>query len=282
MQGTFNSKLLFHEHINEECLLGLSVGYEMKRYREKELARLITDGLLDFVLTNEEKGQLNSANALEKIIDAARIIYSTEKYQKRGEFGEILLHIILRDYYNTLPAISKMYFKTSMNDTVKGFDAVHIVEDLEGNLEIWLGEVKFYNEINRAISDVVKELHIHSEADYLRKEFLLISNKLEKSWKHCDTLKDLIDNKTSLDKIFKKLKIPVLLTYDSSTIHDFDAVTEEYEEAITKELFHYASSFKKKDLPQAISIVLIMIPLKEKANLVEILNKRLKGLQDYD
>ena len=34
-------------------------------------------------------------------------------------------------------AISKVFFKDSPNDTVKGFDAVHVVESLDG-LELWL------------------------------------------------------------------------------------------------------------------------------------------------
>src|SRR3712207_6996007 len=60
---------------------------------------------------------------------------SSEKYSKRGEFGELLLHSVIRDVFHSEPAISKIFFKDSANDTVKGFDAVHVVE-VEGSLEL--------------------------------------------------------------------------------------------------------------------------------------------------
>ncbi|MEN3029932.1 Hachiman antiphage defense system protein HamA [Chromobacterium amazonense] len=37
-------------------------------------------------------------------------------------------------------AISKIYFKDAVNNTVKGFDAVHVLATQNG-LELWLGEV---------------------------------------------------------------------------------------------------------------------------------------------
>jgi hypothetical protein len=62
---------------------------------------------------------------------------STDKYQKRGEIGELLLHVICREVFKTYPAITKYFYKDSSNNTVKGFDAVHVVVTKTG-LELWL------------------------------------------------------------------------------------------------------------------------------------------------
>jgi hypothetical protein len=59
---------------------------------------------------------------------AAKTVYTTDKYQRRGEFFELLPHALLREVFNSEPAISKIYYKSATIETVKGFDAVHIVE----------------------------------------------------------------------------------------------------------------------------------------------------------
>ena len=58
---------------------------------------------------------------------------------------------------------------------MKGFDAVHVV-DTGASLELWLGEVKFY-ETSQGDPDVVKELEAHTQQDYLRSEFAAIVTK---------------------------------------------------------------------------------------------------------
>jgi len=63
----------------------------------------------------------------------------SDKYKKRGEIGELLLHVICREVFKTYPAITKYFYKDSANNTVKGFDAVHVVVGGDG-LELWLGE----------------------------------------------------------------------------------------------------------------------------------------------
>ena len=119
---------------------------------------------------------------------AAVTVYTTEKYKKRGEFGELLLHALIREVFNSQPAISKLYFKTSTNETVKGFDAVHVVANDDG-LELWLGEVKFYEDIHQAIYAVIPELQSHTDGDWLRREFILIDSKIDPKWQHADALK---------------------------------------------------------------------------------------------
>ncbi len=107
----------------------------------------------------------------------------------------------MRDLFNTMPAISKIYYKSGANETVKGFDAVHVISTRDG-LELWLGEVKFYASINKAISDVCKELEKHSNSDYLKDEFILISRKIEDSWEHSKKTEKIIESKYILRRSF--------------------------------------------------------------------------------
>jgi hypothetical protein len=278
MTPTFESDLIFEQLIEDTQFRGFSVGYELGEFRYDALVDLIFDALLDFSLTESEKQSINSINSLRKMRSAAKTVYTSEKYSKRGEFGEILLHIVMRDYFYSIPAISKMYYKDGPNETVKGFDAVHIVPK-ENDLELWLGEVKFYNSIANAIRDVVPELATHMDKDYLRSEFLFISNKIDPNWEFASDLKRLIDGRTSLDTIFKRIKLPVLLTYDSRIIKTYKEACDQYKKDLTEELHKHHQTFRGNNLPKNVDIVLILIPFEEKKVLVNKLHEKLMGLQ---
>jgi hypothetical protein len=259
-------------------LYAYSVGYENKKWRTEQLASHVMEWLPEFSLKYSEIKNLRSENAVRLIRQAARNIYESENYKSRGEFGEILLHILIRQTKQTMPAISKIYFKDARNDTVKGFDCVHVVAN-DTKFELWLGEVKFYSDINQAIYDVCEELEKHTQTDYLRNEFSAIINKIDEKWSHADRLKKLLDENTSLDEIFDSACIPVLLTYDSKVIASFDKVCMEYEDAFKAEVEEKYQKFTAKLGQLPIIVHLFLLPLDKKKELNNVLNESLKRLQ---
>lgn len=162
-----------HELALQPRLHGVCAGYESGTWRAEQLSRYLMEWLPEFSLSYSERKSINDTNSVAQIRKAAQVVYDTDKYDKRGEFGELLLHALMREAIGTEPAISKIFFKDSVNATVKGFDAVHVLDTPDG-LELWIGEVKFYTSITKAIADVVPELEAHFRDDYLRKEFILI------------------------------------------------------------------------------------------------------------
>jgi glutaredoxin 2 len=119
-------------------IIGLCVGYELGNWRTAQFAEHLMNWLPEFVLTHAEIEGLHSGNMLELLRQAAKKVYASKKFRSRGEFGELLLHVAIRQVFESLPAISKIFYKSARNDTVKGFDAVHVVPTPEG-LELWLG-----------------------------------------------------------------------------------------------------------------------------------------------
>lgn len=258
----------------------LCAGYEGGKWRAEQFAEHVMEWLPEFCLNAQEVRNLHSGNALRLIRSAARLVYQTDKYQTRGEFGEIFLHIALRQIYGSIPAISKIYFKDSVNSTVKGFDAVHIIKN-GSNLELWLGEVKFYSDSNKAIYEVIKELLAHTEFNYLRNEKMLLLNKIDHDFSFYPELAKLLDPNTSLDEIFSCACIPVLITYDSETLKKHNKSTEEFNDELKSEVIKINQNMFQKissvNLP--IKIHLFLLPLQDKSILVDSLNKQLKGLQ---
>lgn len=259
----------------EPWLVAMCAGYELGEWRGEQLAEHVMEWLPEFALKYSEWESLGPENAVKLIKKAAKAIYKTEKYGNRGEFGELLLHIVIRHVFKTFPAISKIHYKDSRNDTVKGFDCVHTIVK-EDKLELWLGEVKFYKDIGSAIRDVIKELNDHTKRDYLRDEFSAITNKIDKSWPSSDKLSKLLDNNTSLDEIFDSVTIPVLLSYDSVAVNRYDRVTDDFKQDFAYEVNKHWNTFRSKNLPKSVNIILILLPLKSKKDLQDKLHGELQ------
>ncbi len=256
----------------------LCAGFELKRWREDQLVSHVMEWLPEFALKYGEWQGLGAHNAANLLSRAAKAVYTSQRYKSRGEFGEILLHIALRQVFKTVPAVSKYFFKDSSNDTVKGFDAVHVVATTR-TLELWLGEVKFYEDIGKAISAVVAELSTHTGRNYLRSEFAAITNKIDDTWPQADRLRKLLHPNTSLDQVFDRICIPVLLTYNSPTVGAFKEASKAYKDALITEILRHHTSFASNTLPTDLRVHLFLLPLRDKKSLVKKLDQRLKQWQ---
>lgn len=271
--------IIIHKDDTFPDLHGVCAGFESRQWRKEQLVDYLFEYLPEFALTYSEFENLTGENVVAKMRQIVMSIYQSEKFKNRGEFGELLLHAIIRETYKTIPAISKIYYKDGPNETVKGFDAVHVVV-ADDTLELWLGEVKFYNNICNAISDVIEELNQHVEVRYVRNEFVAITNKIDAQWPHADRLKTLLHPHTSLDDVFSNTCIPVLLTYDSSVLTRYDNKCDEYVQEISEELQKNHKIFCDKlgDFP--LTIHLFLFPLNTKAELIKSLESKLKIWQN--
>ena len=264
-------------------LTAVCAGYEMGNWRAEQLAFHLLEWLPEFALSYQDRQAMTPANALRLVTKAAHAIYNTQTAStahrdRRGEIGEILLHAAIRQVFRTEPAISKFFFKDTANQTVHGFDSVHVVADGKA-LELWLGEVKFYKDISSAIREVVKELHDHFDGSYLRSEFTFITNKLDPAWPHFETLLSLLDQNSSLDRVFKAIVVPVFLTYESPVLGSHAEVSDNYLAELEDEVRQHYGSFVRKSLPESIRIELILFPMKLKEDLVQAFDRRLEACQ---
>lgn len=274
----FEGRIIIHDLSSSPKLCGLDVGYERGEWRYNDFAEYLFEWLPEFALKYTDLTKINSATAMAFIKKAARTVYNTDKYKKRGEFGELLLHAIIRELFNSQPIISKLYYKSSINETIKGFDAVHIVDN-GGELELWLGEVKFYKDISKAIASVIKELQQHIQNDYLKSEFFLITTKIDDQWAYAKRIKKLLSVRTGLDEVFKRLCVPVLLTYESETVRQHNSISNEFKEQLLNEFSNHYQAFCKRLPMEKLNIHLLLLPLKDKDTLLKVLHKRLEGMQ---
>jgi len=271
-------EVLLRDGAIDPALIGLCAGFEGGRWRAQELARHAMEWLPEFALTWNELQDVSSATAAAQLRKAATLVYASERYRTRGEFGELLLHIAIRQSFDTIPGVSKIYFKDSLNTPVLGFDCVHIVHTSD-RFELWLGEAKFYGDLQDAIREAVKSVNEHVDADLLRKEAMLIGNKVDPGAPFASLLKRLLHTNTSLDVIFDALCVPVFITYDSAAVAAATGSTAEYREAFAIEVRAAQERVVSQGLAKGIRVELILLPLKSKAELVQAMHEALERWQ---
>lgn len=267
-----------HDLGDNPSITGLCVGYERAEWRARQFVDHIMEWLPEFALNHRELRGMRSGNSVEMIRQAARRVYESKKFKARGEFGELFLHAAIRQVFGSLPAISKIYYKSARNNAVKGFDAVHVVGPAD-HMELWLGEAKFYSDYKRAVRDVILELDKHTRTDYLRDEFLAIRGKIDPKWSHAKKLEELLSENKSLDEVFSCACIPVLLTYDSKCVGSYSKCDEDYKRAFETEIRANHLIFGNRKLPKELRIHLILLPLDTKSKLVALLDEKLKVWQ---
>ncbi|MGY3103591.1 hypothetical protein ACVWW7_000218 [Bradyrhizobium sp. LM6.9] len=82
-------------------------GFELKAWRCVPFAEHLIEWLPEYALPEDELS-VNHGNMYVKLKQAAIRVYTSEKYKKRGEAGEIALHAICRDYFGTLPISNRV------------------------------------------------------------------------------------------------------------------------------------------------------------------------------
>lgn len=265
------------------AVLAMCAGYDERRWRAEALATHLCKWIPEWALRYGEWDQLDSGTMAEMVRRAALKVYTSKNFEGRGEFGEVMLHAVIRHEFETHAAISKVYFKDRANDVVKGFDCVHVSAATDGELDLWLGEAKFYVRLGQAISAVAEELCDHLDRDYLREEFALVLDKLDPEMPFASELRDLLDGERPLDEIFTSVRIPILFAYESKTVRDHREITAEYEEALMADASAardaLVAKIERDPLPRTVSIELILLPVEDKKQLTKLLDKELRNWQ---
>lgn len=345
----FNPENVITECISNSDFRAYFVGFDLDTFRYDHLVNLIIDKVVEFSFgfhKGVNPGGSDLATHRRLLIEAAKSIYKisndskrkifeeaktkyvdenseyeddiADKYLKRGEFGEIILHLILRDFIKTIPLISKIFLKDSDGMTVHGFDAVHIGNCIEDPLKksLYLGESKLYKDGKKGVKALISDIEEHFKKDFLNREFILISKKsdsfhkiedyadkntkdeyeqflLEKNYWFAE-LDNLQTGKGKMQDLFKSVTIPLLCTYTSKVFKDnTNETSEKFKTEYKTEINSLKSTFDEeleklkkqyKDSGEPIStnlnIVLMLFPVPCKKELVKRLHTKLYHQQN--
>lgn len=250
------------------------LNYESGVYREKELVRLIRGAMPHFALTPDEYTRLKADDDIDEMYRLGFSRISKAKKNKKGDYGELLLFLLLKSFYDAERLVTKVRLRSSIKDQVKGFDCAHFVIDND-EVKLWLGEVKFYKSFSGAVSDILNEISAHTDAGYLKDEFSILLPNIEfnNNIDIPDSIIEFLDGTVSLDDV--KIVIPALVTYESALIKKHKNIDDEFEVAIKKE---FESKFKTIDrynisIPDNVEIFFILLPLEDVSGIKTELDK---------
>lgn len=306
----FDTKNIILLKISESDLNSFIVDLDIKDdgstyYPLEELARTIISVIPEYVFAQYKGSEITLTNVVENLRQASLSIYKIKEYDimkkfyidhdmtfetiinnmpeyKRGEFGEILLHLLLRDFKGTIPLISKVYFKDSLSVPAHGFDAVHISPNEK---ILWLGESKFYKNPQSGINELIKDLHNHFNRNFLNEQFIIIKKNLENNTiPQRDKWIKTLSNSQKLKEQIKFINIPLLCTYENDIYNKFsdlsdDNATKYYQTNIANLKQHFDTN-NNHPLQQQLNIILFLFPIRNKLELVKILHEKLWHMQN--
>lgn len=281
------------------------------KYAYDNFADAFSENILEYAFAYADiprkqitKKQREAAQSLLKLHEIEKLRYYLEHdvpeedwepaflrwYEKKGVLGEIVLHMFLKEFKNTIPLISKMYFKDSFSQEAKGFDAVHVSQD---SLTLWLGETKFYKAwktkgvVKGGIDELVEDLKKHITKDYLSEQYVIIKRGLENQLEHPQREEwiEKLSRPILLKDVFQYIRIPLLCIYEDDIALDYlkaidDAVKDAGIVSHTATLRDYYNSINTFPYREQVQTVLILMPIEAKKKLVKCMLEKIWHMQN--
>lgn len=309
MEHIFDKKNVILIRVDESDLASFLVDSDINdsgnyEWRRRELADAIINVVPEYVFAHHMGGSILQTDMIEAIRESAKAIYRVKEYdlmrrycvekdqsalaklqkggyKNRGEFGELLLHLLLREYKGTIPLISKVYFKDSPGVPAHGFDAVHVTPNTK---ILWLGESKLYGKAKGGLKALLQDLDEHFKKDYINEQFSIIKKNLENhSIPERDEWVDRLSKCSKLSDQISMINIPMLCVYTDdiyttyANIDDSQAFT--YHERSIRKLKKYFDDANNHPLKNELNVILFMFPIKDKMEFVTELHERLWHMQ---
>ena len=211
-------------------------------------------------------------------------------YEKKGIFGEVILHLFLKEFKDTIPLISKLYFKDSFAQEAKGFDSIHVSSNGE---TLWLGETKFYKTwkkngvVKGGIDELVEDLKKHFTKDYLSEQYVIIKRGLETEYEHPQRAAwiEKLNRPILLKDVFQYIRIPLLCVYEDGIAQDYlQPITEAAKDAgiitHTTTVRDYYNSINTYPHKEQVETLLILMPIEAKRKIVKCMLEKIWHLQN--
>lgn len=276
--------------IDNGYLLSLINDYEDKKWCYDKFDDFIGNNIIETALNYEERQKIIYNKPKTAIKQAYRRMkpYIDNDKGFGGEIGEIFLYGVMREYYNALPVVAKIFHKQNRNDNVKGADSIHITIDKQNNFEFWYGEAKFYTNLNnKSFANLIESIQDLLSLNKLKDENLAVINSidlkyiLKKNNKSEKDIKNIISKikkllEGSLDHFKTILHVPIAVLYQCDITANnteknqkyIEAIKQKHEEIATK---YFTDHHNKLDISyiEKIKFHLILFPVPNKQIILE-------------
>jgi hypothetical protein len=244
----------------------LCADFDDGEWRCEQLAKHLTEWILEFSLRSSERAMIRPGKMVAAVRDAASRIFEKDSIS-RGEAGEILLHAACRQEFQTNQLIARLYYKSSLDEQIHGFDCVHFRQDDTGDIELWLGESKLYASAKGAITEARKSIKAHLDRGFIKSQKTILFPKITDESSNSDftaQISQLFHKNTPIDKFLHSMVVPVLIACDSSAVNSATETCSQYLSSVYKEMVYISDHVRKGSPFSEIRIQPIYVPLKSK------------------
>lgn len=248
----------------------IHLNYEDGKYRQHEIKNIVNDTLPHFALTPSEYAEYSASGDDGEKYRKAWSRISKRNKSKKGDYGELLLFLILKVFFKSDKLVTKVKLKTG-NQEVLGYDCAHFTIE-EDEPILWLGESKFYDDFSGAISNAFESLKSHCCVNFTKQEFSFLEPHMEvnKDYPHYEKIHDKLNLIETFDDI--KIRVPVFITYDCEKIKNHtDSKTENFIKEFQDEFTKRCATIEKKslDLKSNFELLFIILPLESVKDIKE-------------
>jgi len=270
--------------IGNKSLLSMANDYQEGKWRHSKFHNFVWDNIAETSLSYSERESLidHSHSKLVAAAQSLRLTDSDKDIGKGSELAEIVLYGIMKNHYDALPVVPKIFYKQNSQDNAKGADSVHIVLDRDDDFTVWFGEAKFFNNISDArLGDIVKSVGNSLITTKLKRENSIITNvpdidHLISNKLLLENIKKALSYRESIDNIKPKLHIPILIIHECEITEKNGRFNDEYKESIISFHKDRATAYFKKqlkamseiDMYESITFHLILFPVPDKEKIV--------------
>ncbi len=273
--------------ISNKRVLSLINDFEDGCWRFSKFQSFIWDNVAETALSFRERESLIDKRH-STLVAAAKNLRLTDKSRnekgKGSEIAEIFLYGIMKHHYNSLPIVPKIFYKQNSQDNAKGADSVHVVILNNNDFSLWLGEAKFYNNIEDARLDkIVESVESLLKSDKIKKENTIITNVSDidscvPSQDLRKKIRKLLSSTSSLDDLKPKLHVPILVLHECSLTCKCSNLTATYINDIKQYHKERAVAYFRKQINKfsksifkysAINFHLILFPVSNKKTIVD-------------
>lgn len=280
----FNSKSGLSP-IERKYLLSFLNDFEDGGWRYSAFEDFLWDNVTQTALTQAERANamLGDRSRLREAAKNLRLIDKEPDSSKGSEIAEIILYGLMRQHFNALPVVPKIFYKQNANDYAKGADSVHI--SVHGDkFRLYFGEAKFYTSIENARLDtIVESVGRLLATDKLKKENAIITNlceleTLSLSPEMVRNIRAALSNRASIDDVKPLLHVPILLLHECPLTSGAVAMDKEYVDSVVEAHRERAQSYFERQLAKLTSQVLryaditfhlILLPVPSKKQIVD-------------
>lgn len=191
-----------------------------------------------------------------------------------------MLHASCRQEFGTQQLVARLYYKSSLDEQVHGFDCVHFRETDSGTIELWLGESKLYSSAGTAIAKARKSIKDHLDRGFIKAQKTLILPKItDENAAFAMKVQHLFHKNTPLDEFLDAMVVPVLIACDSEAVEQAKSLTSEYQKNVHAEMVDISNRVRRGSPFDTVRIQPIYVPLKSKEELRKAFGEALMGLQ---